>query len=478
MRHLLFAAVGFATLLVSAPSADAQDGYRIAATGCVRPGQTLAITGRFPTSVPGEIVLVDQRKLVEAKVTQWTPQRVRIRLPSARALTAGRRYAVELRQRNRVLARMGTITLCAASGPVRRASNDELPAPDGTPEYVVSVTQGQAGAALGALQAQGATLLRTRQLGSLGRTLLVVALPPGLSVAQAQAALDAAVNGAQIDVHNLYGYAAGPRLYAAAAIGDPEGRACTLRRAVRVGLIDGPVNSRHKALSGVKVSQVSVLGKREKPPSADHGTAVAALIGGGQGAGPMAGFAPGAQIFAASAFTRRRGGESASLENVSAGLDWLTGNKVRLVNLSFAGRPNRALGDVLSAAARSGMVMVAASGNSGKDYPAYPAGHSRVIAVTAVDASGKLYRRANRGKHIEFAAPGVDVYTAKGGGGGYQTGTSFASPIVTALLARKAAAGRLSLDGARAALRRGVRDLGPAGRDTNFGYGLVRSGGC
>jgi subtilisin family serine protease len=98
--------------------------------------------------------------------------------------------------------------------------------------------------------------------------------------------------------------------------------------------------------------------------------------------------------------------------------------------------------------------------------------------VTAVDAAGRLYRQANYGRHIEFAAPGVDLYVAWGNGGSYRSGTSFAAPVVTAVLARQAARGGLSLDGARSFLRARVRDLGPGGRDDRYGFGLVQSGGC
>lgn len=261
-------------------------------------------------------------------------------------------------------------------------------------------------------------------------------------------------------------------------IRDNPSSPCRLRRAVRVGIIDGPVNPNHPALAGVNVARFSALREGERRVSADHGTAVASLIAGSINAGPLAGFAPGARLYAAEAFAAQRRGQGATVETVSVSLDWLLGQNVKLINMSFSGAANGALGNVLNAAARRGAVMIAASGNNGRNVATYPAGAPEVIAISAVDAAGNLYRRSNRGGHIEFVAPGVDVYTAKGGGGGYQTGTSFAAPIVTALAARIAANGGLSMDGLRASLRRSVADLGPAGRDTDFGWGLVQSGGC
>ncbi len=122
--------------------------------------------------------------------------------------------------------------------------------------------------------------------------------------------------------------------------------------------------------------------------------------------------------------------------------------------------------------------MIAASGNDNTGRSALPAAAPEVIAVTAVDAELRPYRRANRGRHIEFAAPGVDLWTAKGGGGGYVTGTSFAAPIVTALAARLGAGASIGITGLRARLAESAQDLGAPGRDTRTGWGLVRAQGC
>ncbi len=97
--------------------------------------------------------------------------------------------------------------------------------------------------------------------------------------------------------------------------------------------------------------------------------------------------------------------------------------------------------------------------------------------MTAVDKDGRLYRRANRGDYVDFAAPGVDLGTAaatqtrRGSRG--QSGTSYAAPFVTAAIAVA-----LSREGAQAktveaSLQTSARDLGAPGRDREFGWGLV-----
>lgn len=501
---VLMVLVGFSTM------ASAQNGvFRISGNGCVTPSKIITINGDFQSRQQfGIVAVVVGNQAIPMNVRNWSARRVRVSLPRAPQLTAGESYRLIWMEEspqvtgagNLLLGALGNIIICGEdqrtpdtptveNEPERptvgqpqvsteRAEADEMRGPNGQPEYVVSVTAGQAQAASNALQTQGATLLRTRNLPSLQRVLLVFVLPRGLSLQQAQAIVGAAANSATIGVHNIYGFAQGARLYAPAMIRDNPASPCSVRRNVRVGIIDGPVNPGHPALAGVSVTRFSALLNGEGRVSPDHGTAVAALIGGSLNAGPLAGFAPGVSIFAAEAFSSQRRGQGASLESIAISLDWLLGQNVRLINLSFSGDANGALGNVLNAAARRGAVMIAASGNNGQNVATYPAGAPEVIAVSAVDANGNLYRRSNRGNHIEFVAPGVDVYTAKGNGGGYQTGTSFAAPIVTGLAARIAARGSLSTDRLRNALRGNVMDLGPGGRDTNFGWGLVQSNGC
>lgn len=361
---------------------------------------------------------------------------------------------------------------------LRRAERDEVPAADGSPEYVMLVGRGQAGAATRALQAAGARLLRERALPNLGQRMYFYAFPRNLSLDQGRAVLARAAPTAVLDLHHIYRRAAGPRVYHAAMLGDDPARTCRVGRSIRVGLIDGPVNTGHPAFSGVKVTRSNFVTGGERQGAAGHGTAVAGLIAGSSGAGALAGLASGVQIYAAEAFGQGRTGDGGRLEGVAAGLDWLVGRGVRLVNMSFAGETNQVFSRLLQTAVGRGVVMVAAAGNDRTGAPVFPAASSATIAVTAVDARGRVYNRANFGNHIEFAAPGVDLYVAWGAGGTYRSGTSFAAPVVTALLARQAARGGVSLKGARAFLRRSARDLGPGGRDSRYGFGLVQSGGC
>src|SRR5262245_51424924 len=136
---------------------------------------------------------------------------------------------------------------------------------------------------------------------------------------------------------------------------------------------------------------------------------------------------------------------------------------------------------LMAAAAKKGVVLVASAGNAGpKSAPLYPAADPNVIAVTATDPDDKLFVQSNRGRHIAVAAPGVEI-VAPAPAGTYQftTGTSVAaaqvSGIVALLLDAKPG---LTPQAVRKALLSTARDLGPKGRDDQFGAGLADAYGA
>jgi subtilisin family serine protease len=83
-----------------------------------------------------------------------------------------------------------------------------------------------------------------------------------------------------------------------------------------------------------------------------------------------------------------------------------------------------------------GVVLVAASGNSGLAQRYFPAAHDGVIAVGAVDVHGAVARFSTRGSHVALCAPGAGIWAcALGGGLQRANGTSFAAPFVSAACA-------------------------------------------
>jgi subtilisin family serine protease len=119
-------------------------------------------------------------------------------------------------------------------------------------------------------------------------------------------------------------------------------------------------------------------------------------------------------------------------------------------------------------------MLLAAAGNGGPvAEPMYPAAYDTVVAVTAVDVGGQVFRLANRGAYLDLSAPGVGMLHARAGGGyTASSGTSFAVPFAATAAARL----RHLQPGqdVRQLLIRSAEDLGPPGRDEIYGYGLLR----
>ncbi|MEZ5754531.1 MAG: S8 family serine peptidase [Paracoccaceae bacterium] len=402
--------------------------------------------------------------------------------------------------------RVRRAVVAAPPPPPPVAAPDEIVVTDLAPEALVQ------------LQAEGFSLIEEVALSLADLRLARLRVPPALGLEAARARVRGLPGGEDADFNHFYrpeqgaaqaataGWAAEtipetiPAAAAAAAcahencgaftlIGWPAERGETCRVTVPVGVIDTGVNAAHEILAGARMEVIRLTPEGADASQAVHGTAVASLLVGAEGS-RVPGLIPEAEIIAVDVFSDIRGDERADVPSLLRGLELLAGRGVGVMNLSLAGPENRVLtvaldaltgpGDAAEAMAgetgKTGPLIVAAAGNGGPEAaPAWPAAHPGVLAVTAVDGRGRIYRAAQRGDHVDLAAPGVGLLAAtsiRGARG--KTGTSYAVPFVTA-----AAAVMLSRDpglgprGVAAALSDTARDLGAEGRDPIFGAGLL-----
>jgi len=100
--------------------------------------------------------------------------------------------------------------------------------------------------------------------------------------------------------------------------------------------------------------------------------------------------------------------------------------------------------DTTAYALDRGVVMVAASGNSGKEERYFPAAAEGVIAVGSVGARGAVSAFTTSGAHVALCAPGEAILSPAIDGYERVTGTSFAAPFVAGAAALLVARARRS----------------------------------
>jgi len=167
-------------------------------------------------------------------------------------------------------------------------------------------------------------------------------------------------------------------------------------------------------------------------------------------------------------------GDAASVDTMLRGMNWMIANDVGVVNVSLAGPHSKILNRTFQLAAQQGIIVVAAAGNDGPDEGLrYPVGFASTLAVLAIDADLQIYDKAVRGDRLDFSAPGVDVQSGLNAPR-FVSGTSIAAPFVTLRIAGDSDLMALgSVDAVRNAFAETVRDVGEAGHDKVFGFGLI-----
>jgi subtilisin family serine protease len=272
---------------------------------------------------------------------------------------------------------------------------------------------------------------------------------------------------------------------------------------VTVAVLDSGVDAAHpdlagQVLPGADFVDGSTDGRRD---FVGHGTTVAGLIAGrNNDTDGVAGIAPDAKILPVRVLDKENKYDDATV--VATGLRWAVDHGARVVNISLGGGARSdALADALTYASVHDVVVVACTGNvtSGTTstevwYPAREAGVVAVAGLNSADSAGTgaapgggtaagggagggsdaLWAGSLTGPPTVLTAPAVNLIGPRPGGYWKVQGTSFAAPLVaaTAALIRSRWP---TLDAANVTNRliRTARDLGPAGRDNQYGYGEV-----
>ena len=223
-------------------------------------------------------------------------------------------------------------------------------------------------------------------------------------------------------------------------------------------------------------------------PLDGHGTAVAGVISAtAENDVGASGLAPGCPLLSARVYRadphRAYVTETAA---IARALAFGRGHGARVSNFSaYLSLPSALSAAAFERARALGMLHFAAAGNYATDALAFPASLPFVRSVVAITKRGDLASFSNFGGRVDFAAPGVDIFTTDlRGMAGFSPGdftsaqgTSFAAPFAAGAAALVLSVDRsLSPDAVENILFVSAVDYGDRGRDPTFGHGGIHAG--
>lgn len=259
-----------------------------------------------------------------------------------------------------------------------------------------------------------------------------------------------------------------------------------------VAVVDTGVDATHGDLAGQVLNgydftganpQTSIGTGRSDPHG--HGTHVAGVIAAKSGdAFGVAGLADGVRILPVRVLGANGQGSMAS---VAAGVYAAANAGAAVINLSLGSEsPDDVSAAAIEYARGKGAIVVAAAGNFREacaegetsgcgNPPVWPASYPGVLGVAATKVGDTSAEFSETGSAVDLAAPGDMILSAYPGGAWvYMSGTSQAAPFVSAAAAMVCARyATITPTAVADLLQSTAEDLGPAGRDDEFGAGMV-----
>ncbi|MBI4042010.1 MAG: S8 family peptidase [Deltaproteobacteria bacterium] len=255
---------------------------------------------------------------------------------------------------------------------------------------------------------------------------------------------------------------------------------------IKVAVIDSGVDYNHPDITANFAGGYDFVNDDTDPMDDNgHGTHVTGTVAALDNDVGVVGVGPEISIYALKILNSSGSG---SWSDAIAALDWAVNNGIQVTNNSYGSGsdPGDVVEAAFDAADAAGILNVAAAGNSGNcagkgDNVGYPARFASVIAVAATNQDDKRPCFSSTGPDVELAAPGVGINsTLLDGGYGTKSGTSMASPHVAGTAALVIATGITDTNGngrindeVRQLMNDTAEDLGVAGRDPHYGFGLV-----
>lgn len=207
-----------------------------------------------------------------------------------------------------------------------------------------------------------------------------------------------------------------------------------------------------------------------------HGTDVASVIAAGDNGIGIIGVAPQVDLLVIKANYDNT--SSFRMSAVLQGILYAMDQEVDIINLSLGTTTfNQAFEDTILEATKQGIIVIGASGNNGKELAFYPAAYSASISVGSISSNDVVSFFSNYHESLDVVAPGHNIkVTSLGGSTATVSGTSFAAPMVSGVVALlKSYMPTLSVEDIKERLYTSATDLGDTGYDKYYGHGKINA---
>ncbi|MFD5826818.1 type VII secretion-associated serine protease mycosin [Lentzea sp. NPDC060358] len=249
---------------------------------------------------------------------------------------------------------------------------------------------------------------------------------------------------------------------------------------VVVAVIDSGVDAQHPDLAGRVLPGTGFGRSKGTDGTTDtdgHGTGMAGIIAATGRNGGALGIAPGAKILPIASADEQ---DQFALDVIGDSIRWAADHGAKVINLSlgFSSSLTPTLVKAVNYAIEKDVVLVAATGNEGKEVSA-PANIGGVIAVAGTNRDGQPWKSSNVGADTVLAAPAVGIVTTAPesvytSGYAEMDGTSAASAIVSGVAALvRAKHPDMAAEDVVNVLVKTARDMAEPGRDATTGFGMV-----